>query len=79
MHLYGKKKKAAKSAVDKARNDMGADVCTKLDEDAGKKMKYKMARHRNEYSKDVKKCYYRPSYSLRLCNIHNTQYMFTVK
>ena len=25
------------------------------------------------------KCYYHPSYSLRLCNIHNTQYMFTVK
>ena len=27
---------------------------TKLDEDAGKKMIYKMARHRNEYSNDVK-------------------------
>ena len=34
---------------------MEADVCTKLDEDAGKKMIYKMARHRNEYSKDVKR------------------------
>ena len=27
---------------------------TKLDEDAGRKMLYKMARHRNDYSKDVK-------------------------
>ena len=27
---------------------------TKLDEDAGKKMIYKMARHRNDHSKDVK-------------------------
>ena len=40
--------------MDKARNDMEADVYTKLDEDAGKKMIYKMARHRNENSKDVK-------------------------
>ena len=54
MHLYGQKKKAAKKAVDKARNDMEADLYTKLDEDAGKKMIYKMARQRNEYSKDVK-------------------------
>ena len=54
MHLYGQKKKAAKKAVDKARNDMEADLYTKLDEDAGEKMIYKMARHRNENSKDVK-------------------------
>ena len=54
LHLYGQKKKAAKKAVDKARNDMEADLYTKLDEDAGKKMIYKMARHRNENSKDVK-------------------------
>ena len=54
LHLYGQKKKAAKKAVDKARNDMEADLYTKLDEDAGKKMIYKMARQRNEYSKDVK-------------------------
>ena len=40
--------------MDKARNDMEVDVYTKLDEDAGKKMIYKMARQRNEYSKDVK-------------------------
>ena len=33
---------------------MEADVYTKLDEDAGKKTIYKMARQRNEYSKDVK-------------------------
>ena len=54
LHLYGQNKKAAKRAVDKARNDMEADVYTKLDEDAGKNMIYKMATHRNEYSKDVK-------------------------
>ena len=48
LHLYGQKKKAAKKAVDKARNDMEADLYTKLDEDAGKKMIYKMARYRNE-------------------------------
>ena len=40
--------------MDKARNDTEADVYTKLDEDAGKKMMYKMAGHRNEYIKDVK-------------------------
>ena len=40
MHLYGQKQKAAKKAVDKAMNDMEADVYTKLDEDAGKKMLY---------------------------------------
>ena len=33
---------------------MEANVYTKLDDDAGEKMIYKMARHRNEYSKDVK-------------------------
>ena len=48
LHLYGQKKKAAKKAVDKARNDMEADLYTKLGEDAGKKMIYKIARHRNE-------------------------------
>ena len=50
LHLYGQKKKAGKNAVDKARNGMEADVYTKLDEDAGKKMIYKITRHRNEYS-----------------------------
>ena len=54
LHLYGQKKTAAKEAVDKPRNDMEADLYTKLDDDAGKKMVYKMARHRNEYSNDVK-------------------------
>ena len=53
MHLYGQKKKAAKKDVDKARNDMEADLYTKLDEDAGKKMIYKMARHRNVISDDT--------------------------
>ena len=38
LHSYGQKKKATKKAVDKARNDMEADVYTKLDEDAVKKM-----------------------------------------
>ena len=38
LHLCGQKKKAAKRAVAKARNDMEAYVFTKLDEDAGKKM-----------------------------------------
>ena len=33
-----RRKKAAKKAVDKARNDMEADLYTKLDEDAGKKI-----------------------------------------
>ena len=54
LHLYGQKKKAAKRPVDKARNDMEADLYTKLDEDAGKNIIYKMATHRNEYSKDTK-------------------------
>ena len=54
LHLYVQKKKAAKKAVDKDRSDMEAYLYTKLDEDAGKKMIYKMARQRNEYSKDVK-------------------------
>ena len=40
--------------MDKARNYMEAYLYTKLDEDAGKKMIYKMAIHRNEYSKDFK-------------------------
>ena len=43
-----------KKAVDKARTDMEADLYTKLDEDAGKKMIYNIARHRNKQSEDVK-------------------------
>ena len=50
--------KAAKKAVDKARNDMDANLYTKLDDDIGKKMIYKMARHMNEYSNDVKGGYF---------------------
>ena len=38
LNLYGQKKKAAKIAVGKARNDMESDVYTKLDDDAGKKI-----------------------------------------
>ena len=37
IHTYGQKKRAAKRAVDNARRDMEADVCSKLDEDGGKK------------------------------------------
>ena len=54
IHTYGQKKRAAKGAVDKARRDMEADVHTKLDDDGGKKMIYKMARERDENSKAVK-------------------------
>ena len=42
IHTYGQKR-AAKRAVDKARRDMEADEYSKLDEDGGKKMIYKMA------------------------------------
>ena len=48
IHTYGQKKRAAKKAVDKARRDMEADVYSKLDEDGGKKMVYKMDRYRDE-------------------------------
>ena len=54
IHTYGQNKRAAKRAVDKARRDMEADVYSKLDEDGGKKIIYKMARDRDENSKDVK-------------------------
>ena len=54
IHTYGQKKRAAKRTVDKARRDMEADVYSKLDEDGGKKMIYKMALDRDENSKDVK-------------------------
>ena len=49
-----RQKRAAKRAVDKARRDMEADVYSKLDEDGGKKLIYKIARDRDENSKDVK-------------------------
>ncbi len=55
MHVYGHKEKSANKAVGKARNDREANVYTKLDQDAGKKVIYKMARHRNECSSDVKR------------------------
>ena len=54
IHTYRQKKSAAKRAVDKARRDMEAYVYSKLDEDDGKKMIYKMARDRDENSNDVK-------------------------
>ena len=54
-HLYGRKKKAARRAIDKARQKMEEELYKKLDEDGGKKMIYKMARDRNEESKDMKR------------------------
>ena len=54
-HLYGRKEKAARRAVDKARQKMEEELYKKLDEDGGKRMIYKMARDRNEESKDVKR------------------------
>ena len=44
IHAYGQKKNAAKRAVDKTRRYMEADVHSKLDEDGGKKITYKMTR-----------------------------------
>ena len=54
-HLYGRKKKAARRAVDKARQKMEEELYKKLDEDGGKRMLYKMAQDRNEESEDVKR------------------------
>ena len=54
IHTSGQKKRAAKRAVDKAMREMEADVHSKLDDDGGKKMIYKMARDRDENSKAVK-------------------------
>ena len=54
IHTSRQKKRAAKRAVDKARRGVEADVYSKLDEDGGKKMIYKMARDRDENSKDLK-------------------------
>ena len=54
-HLYGQKKKAARRAVDRARKSMEEYVYRKLDEDAGKKMIFKMARDRTEDGRDVKR------------------------
>ena len=53
IHTYGQNKRAAKRAVDKAMRDMEADVYSKLDEDGGKKMIYKLARDKDENSKVV--------------------------
>ena len=54
-HLYGRKKKAARRAVDKVRQKMEEELYKKPDEDGGKRLIYKMARDRNEESKDVKR------------------------
>ena len=50
IHTYGQKKRA----VDKAKRDMDTDVYSKLVEDGGKKVIYKMARDRDENNKGVK-------------------------
>ena len=54
-HLYGRKKKAARRAVDKAGQKMEEELYKKLGEDGGKRIIYKMAWDRNEESKDVKR------------------------
>ena len=43
LHLYGQKKKAARRAVDKVRNDMEKEVYNKLENDGGRKMMHKLA------------------------------------
>ena len=48
MHLYGQKMKAAMTAVNKARRSMKEELHRKLDEGGGKRMIFKMARHRTE-------------------------------
>ena len=45
-HLYGRKKKAARREVDRARRTVEEELYRKLDE--GKKMIFKMARDRTE-------------------------------
>ena len=47
-HLYGRKKKAARREVDRARRTMEEELYRKLDEDGGKTMIFKMARDRTE-------------------------------
>ena len=42
LHLYGQQKKAARRAVEMARNNM-EEVYNKLEEDGGRKMIYKLA------------------------------------
>ena len=54
LHLYGQKKKTARRAVDKARNNMEEEVYNKLQEDGGRKMIYKLARDRDEDVKNMK-------------------------
>ena len=54
QHLHGQKKKAARTAVDKAKKEIKEELYRKLDEDCGRKLTYKMAQERDEDSKDVK-------------------------
>ena len=54
-HLSGQKKKVARRAVDRARRSMEEELYRKLDEDGGKKMKFKMARDRTDDGRDVKR------------------------
>ena len=46
-HLYGRKKRAARRAVDKARQKMEEELYKRLDEDGVNRMINKMARDRN--------------------------------
>ena len=54
-HLYGRKKKAARRAVDRPRRSMEEELYRKLDEAGGKKMMFKMARYRTEDGRDAKR------------------------
>ena len=57
LWVYGQnKKKAARRAADRARGSMEEELYRKLDEDGGRKMIFKMARHRTEDGRDVKRC-----------------------
>ena len=52
---HGQKKKAARTAVDRARRSMEEELYRKLDEDGGKKIIFKMARDRTEDGRDMKR------------------------
>ena len=54
-HLYGKKAKAVRWAVDRTRRKVEEKLYRKLDEDGGKKIILKMVRDRTEDGRDVKR------------------------
>ena len=53
LHLYEQKKKAARRALDKVRNDL-EEVYNKLEEDGGRKVIHNLSGDRDEESKDMK-------------------------